>query len=78
MAQPWVGAANIVYHSRHPSHNIFPRNTDVFKGQVDTDLTAKHDFIFLGVEGCTCLGIKVKLLFMHSIGGKHKALIHKS
>lgn len=50
----------------------------MFKGQVDTDLTAKHEFIFLGVEGCTCLGIKVKLLFMHSIGGKHKALIHKS
>lgn len=34
-----VGAANIVYLGRHPSHNIFPRNTDVFKGQVDTDLT---------------------------------------
>lgn len=38
-ARPWVGAANIVYLGRHPSHNIFPRNTDVFKGQVDTDLT---------------------------------------
>ena len=39
MARCWVGAANIVYLGQHPSHNIFPRNTDVFKGQVDTDLT---------------------------------------
>lgn len=38
-ARRWVGAADVVYLGRHPSHNIFPRNTDVFKGQVDTDLT---------------------------------------
>lgn len=45
MSQQWVGAANVVYHSRHPAHNIFPRNTDVFKGQVGAELTASHDFI---------------------------------
>lgn len=35
----WRGAANIVYSGRYPCHNIFPRNTDAFKGQVDADLT---------------------------------------
>lgn len=29
----------VVYLGGHPSHNIFPRNTDVLKGQADTDLT---------------------------------------
>lgn len=34
-----AGAVDVVYLRRHPSHNISPRNTDAFKGQVDTDLT---------------------------------------
>lgn len=38
-ARSRAGAADVVYLGRPPSHNISPRNTDAFKGQVDTDLT---------------------------------------
>lgn len=35
----WERLRLFIYLGRRPGHNIFPRNTGVFKGQVDADLT---------------------------------------